>query len=105
MPGAHVVDLSVPLFKQGDDVMGHLEEANGSVLEALRRYQDQLEGAAAYVRAVLDHLKDVPEADLELDGGAHVILLSAPDEIAKELVNEGLAHRLNDTHDDDADAA
>ena len=100
MAETETVELSVPLFKQGDDVSVHLEAAGGSALEALRRYANQLEGATQHVRSVLAHLEGVDDKTLALDAMAHVIALSAPSDVAARLLEAGLALRPPGWDDD-----
>lgn len=85
------VELCVPIFKQGDDVAGQLEHVSGSATEALRAYRAQLQGAVRYVGEVLDQLADVDDSTLDLDGQAHVMVLTAPKRVADRLVELGLA--------------
>ncbi len=80
------VEIYFPFYEKGDDLKLHLEQS-GSVEEALERYAEDLEDAAAMVRQLKDEANG---QDVRLFADKHVIAVEAADDLIERLEKHGL---------------
>jgi hypothetical protein len=91
-------EISLPYFKQGDDLSQHLRRGL-TPLQALVAHAQQLDEAAEMLRRIEDILTTAEE--IEIQAECHTIMISSADEMIAELIEKDLATSVSD--DDDVD--
>jgi len=95
-------EISLPYWKQGDDMGECLAQCKGNAVDALRMHADLLESACHQLREIAE-IVSRSEDEVHIDGGAHFISFSANEETTKELVEKGLLswHEVEDDEEYD----
>lgn len=84
-------ELSLPLFKQGDDFDFYLSENNDDPIQSLRDLSSQYKDAADIcdmVATVLDEAKD--NSNISARGATHMIYFEAPENIVASLLEKNI---------------
>jgi hypothetical protein len=81
-------------FKPGADLAHHLGQT-ATPADAFRAHAKQMESAAAALEYIAELIDDVPAEWVSVDADTHMILLNVPQEIADELVENGVAEEMS----------
>ncbi|MFW9996933.1 MAG: hypothetical protein ACFFD4_33130 [Candidatus Odinarchaeota archaeon] len=85
--------LSLPYFKQGDDLASSIvERPDGSVdvIQSLINHQELLKGAVEQLGATIEVLKKYGDSYTRVEGDTHWIHLSGDRNVMNELFSRGL---------------
>lgn len=74
-------------WKQGDDFRDCLEQASGSVSEALELWAESFDSRAKHCRELAEHVKG---KSIEADADTHMIMFTGDEELLAKLAGKGL---------------
>mgnify|MGYP001172712982 CR=1 FL=1 len=98
-------EIHLPYFKQGDDLAGCIESAEGDVVKALELHAEMLDDAAHIlmkIKNVIEEAKASKEVYIEAD--THFISIEGPKEVLSSLIDNELVEVIEfDDEDDDDD--
>lgn len=84
-------EISLPYWKQGDDMKLYLEDCDNNVVEALELHASNMELGGKMLRQIRDV---VAGHDIEIYACTHSIEIAAEDTVIDQLVELGLADIL-----------
>jgi hypothetical protein len=84
--GTKTAGLNLPYFQQGDDLSKYLNDT-GNVVEALEVHANQMDLAAAMLRAIGE---SVTGQNVSVEGNGHHILVTGPIDVIDGLIGEDL---------------
>lgn len=89
-------EISLPYFKQGDDLSQHLRRGV-TPLQALEAHAQQLDEAAGILRRIEEILRTANAIEIQAD--CHTIMITSDDEMIDELIEKDLATSVSDDDD------
>lgn len=92
-------EISLPYFKQGDDLRQELE-SNSTILNALESHAQSMDCAARMLREIKEMIADFV-SEVEIQADTHMIEVSGPPTVIEKLIAANLAYKFDDEEFDD----
>ena len=97
MGNEKIFELSLGVYKVGDDLAGHLEQANNDPKEGFMRMAKQYEEAAMICKRMAGIAS---ESNLKVAADCHFVSITGTDARLDALANEGILYDVTDEYNE-----